>query len=637
MSGFIALHVGVGNHSIVKYPGYRRVMKDACKEGQKVLRVGGTAVEAVRAAVAVLEACKLTNAGVGSSLTNKDTVECDACVMDGRTLRYGAVAAVPGVRSPVTLAARVLTEQDKHITGDLVPPAFLAGEGARAWAEKRGIATCHPSDLITDESRALQRRCMRHIRKLKNREKKFKQQQEEQRDKDAPSRALLDQKHAPGQHRIAQSNGRQRGGKGNGTSCGKFSGVPGVEIVQCTMSNGVDITYELGVTQQKRQGVDQFSVYQESNRQNRNRVIKQNGFDPFSALHGSDRANHTGIIIQQQESLENKQSLDHYRCPESDGDVNAKPTATTPTKCYSRSSISKDNRLDLTAHILKDEEKRDSGLDFPAHNFKPEENEDSRSNQISFAGLLPEEINGSDISSSDASDAEDTKQECGEDAPRKRRNSDDDVDELVPNNKMHKSNQKTESILQSRYDTVGCVAVDCRGDVASAVSSGGLILKSPGRVGQAAVYGAGCWAENDCEGSGSNVASCSTGCGEMLVLTSMASSSARAVAKHYDGGIEQLPQHLRAVFLDSKFLRSFSRSKCGGCLVLRHDPSDGSSDLCCFHSASKMAFAYMGAQDDKPKTVFTTLPPEKEGEDLVVDFVSYYPSRLTGQPQPGAR
>ena len=55
-------------------------------------------------------------------------------------------------------------------------------------------------------------------------------------------------------------------------------------------------------------------------------------------------------------------------------------------------------------------------------------------------------------------------------------------------------------ISQARLDTVGCVVVDAVGSVAAGVSSGGLILKTPGRVGQSAVFGAGCWAENNCQG-----------------------------------------------------------------------------------------------------------------------------------------
>lgn len=67
-------------------------------------------------------------------------------------------------------------------------------------------------------------------------------------------------------------------------------------------------------------------------------------------------------------------------------------------------------------------------------------------------------------------------------------------------------------------DTVGAICVDRLGNVASAVSSGGIILKQPGRVGQAAIYGCGCWAENDLD-SGLAVGVSTSGCGEQLVKT----------------------------------------------------------------------------------------------------------------------
>jgi taspase (threonine aspartase 1) len=56
--------------------------------------------------------------------------------------------------------------------------------------------------------------------------------------------------------------------------------------------------------------------------------------------------------------------------------------------------------------------------------------------------------------------------------------------------------------VQTVLDTVGCVAVSADGTVAAGASSGGILLKTPGRVGQSAVLGAGFWAENDCKGTG---------------------------------------------------------------------------------------------------------------------------------------
>nr|CAD7441146.1 unnamed protein product [Timema bartmani] len=74
--------------------------------------------------------------------------------------------------------------------------------------------------------------------------------------------------------------------------------------------------------------------------------------------------------------------------------------------------------------------------------------------------------------------------------------------------------------IVSPLDTVGAVSMDSEGNVASACSSGGIALKHPGRVGQAGVYGCGCWAENT-DGQ-SAIAACTSGCGEYLVKTCLA-------------------------------------------------------------------------------------------------------------------
>ncbi|KAA0189995.1 hypothetical protein HAZT_HAZT000990 [Hyalella azteca] len=155
--------------------------------------------------------------------------------------------------------------------------------------------------------------------------------------------------------------------------------------------------------------------------------------------------------------------------------------------------------------------------------------------------------------------------------------------------------------VQTVLDTVGCVAVSADGTVAAGASSGGILLKTPGRVGQSAVLGAGYWAENDCKGSGRNIAVCTSGCGEMLVSSHLAMNAAAAVASTADGDWTDLPRPLKALLLDSKFLKSYSRPKSSGCLILKHNPAEGYTDLYCCHSSISFGFAYMGAEDENPK------------------------------------
>ena len=86
--------------------------QDGCRRaldvGWDVLRQGGAALDAVEAAVRALEDAPIFDAGVGSVLNRDGDVELDAAIMDGETLRSGAVAAVRRVRNPITLARRVL-------------------------------------------------------------------------------------------------------------------------------------------------------------------------------------------------------------------------------------------------------------------------------------------------------------------------------------------------------------------------------------------------------------------------------------------------------------------------------------------------------------------------------------------------
>lgn len=119
-------------------------MRDAVAAGWRALAEGGTALDAVEAAVRSLEDHPRFNAGRGSVLTAAGTVETDASIMEGDQLRNGAVAAVSGVRNPISLARQIL-ETGRH--------SFFAGPGALARARELGVPLCDPAELVTEHQR----------------------------------------------------------------------------------------------------------------------------------------------------------------------------------------------------------------------------------------------------------------------------------------------------------------------------------------------------------------------------------------------------------------------------------------------------------------------------------------------------
>jgi len=129
----------------------RAGIERALKAGWKILSGGGAAIDAVEAAIVILEDDPTFDAGIGSHLNRDGRVQLDAIVMDGATLKAGAVAAVERVRNPIRLARCVL-EKNEHM--------MLVGAGAEKFAAENGIPLCKPEDLILDRERAAWRRCL---------------------------------------------------------------------------------------------------------------------------------------------------------------------------------------------------------------------------------------------------------------------------------------------------------------------------------------------------------------------------------------------------------------------------------------------------------------------------------------------
>jgi L-asparaginase / beta-aspartyl-peptidase len=126
--------------------------RNALAAGWSILASGGPAIEAVEAAVMVLEDDPVFDAGYGSHLNADGEVECDAIVMDGATLRAGAAAGLHRVKNPIRLARKIL-EDCAHM--------MLIAEGAERFAKDSGLALCSPKELVSEVEWQAYLRCSR--------------------------------------------------------------------------------------------------------------------------------------------------------------------------------------------------------------------------------------------------------------------------------------------------------------------------------------------------------------------------------------------------------------------------------------------------------------------------------------------
>lgn len=143
----LVIHGGAGtisreNMSPEKEAAYSEALTAALQTGYIVLENGGSSLDAVEAAIKVMEDSPLFNAGKGAVFSSAGTNELDASIMDGSTQMAGAVAGIKTIKNPIS-AARKVMEKSWHV--------LLTGEGADAFAKEQGLEIVPNSYFYTEE------------------------------------------------------------------------------------------------------------------------------------------------------------------------------------------------------------------------------------------------------------------------------------------------------------------------------------------------------------------------------------------------------------------------------------------------------------------------------------------------------
>ncbi len=146
----LVIHGGAGitraELSPEKQAAARKVLEEALRKGHKILTDGSSSMDAVTAAIVVLEDSPVFNAGRGSVLTSAGAVEMDASVMDGAKRQAGTAASIQGVKNPILLARRIM-EDGRHVT--------LSGKGAEDFARDHKL-TFEPAEYFITPERTAQ-------------------------------------------------------------------------------------------------------------------------------------------------------------------------------------------------------------------------------------------------------------------------------------------------------------------------------------------------------------------------------------------------------------------------------------------------------------------------------------------------
>lgn len=180
--------------------------------------------------------------------------------------------------------------------------------------------------------------------------------------------------------------------------------------------------------------------------------------------------------------------------------------------------------------------------------------------------------------------------------------------------------------LRDRQDTVGAVAWDSQGAISAGVSSGGLLLKHPGRIGEAAIYGSGCWASQRADGPIEGVACSVSGAGEYIIRAALGKAIGDALEASGDCDVHEV---IREVLTScSHVIRRdcADRFDVGVILLVKEKNAEDTVKprLWCAFTTDSMAVAYASSMDPKPKALVLRRTAHAQTDDMPI-FITALP------------
>ncbi|XP_022128779.2 probable isoaspartyl peptidase/L-asparaginase GA20639 isoform X2 [Pieris rapae] len=153
MEPILIVHGGAGDIPDSRVQGKLDGIRVAVRAGNKILKEGGTALDAVEAAVVSMEKDEYFNAGYGSVLNLRGEVEMEASIMSGKNLDVGAVTLIKDFEHPISIAHKVLSDS---------PHSLLGAEGAKIFALEKGFQTVPPESLISENAKHALEEFLKH-------------------------------------------------------------------------------------------------------------------------------------------------------------------------------------------------------------------------------------------------------------------------------------------------------------------------------------------------------------------------------------------------------------------------------------------------------------------------------------------